>query len=135
MLFYCQNLGGVMSENESYGLRVEKKIDNMQNDIHTLSNHVARLTFINEAYKETSEQNRKEIDALDIKVLALDKKSASQDGGISMLRYLLGACGGVILAACFWVGSSIIQLSKDTSLLNEKLTRLETDVQNYRGYK
>ena len=124
-----------MSENESYGLRLEKKIDNMQSDIHTLSNHVSRLTFINEAYKETSEQNRKEIDALDIKVLALDKKSASQDGGISMLRYLLGACGGIIIAACFWVGSSIIQLSKDTSLLNEKLTRLETDVQNYRGYK
>src|SRR5699024_111354 len=92
VLFYYQKLGGIMSENESYGLRVEKKIDNMQNDIHMLSNHVARLTFINEAYKETSDQNRKEIDALDIKVLALDKKSASQDGGISMLRYLLGAC-------------------------------------------
>ncbi len=134
MLFYCQNLGGGMSE-ETYGIRLEKKIDNMQSDIRMLSDHVTRLTFINEAHKETSEQNRKEIDALDIKVLALDKKSASQDGGISMLRYLLGACGGIIVAACFWVGSSIIQLSKDTSLLNEKLTRLETDVQNYRGYK
>jgi len=97
-----------MSKNESYGLRVEKKIDNMQNDIHTLSNHVARLTLISEAYKETNEQNRKKINALIIKVLALDKKSASQDGGISMLRYLLDACGGIIIAACFWVGSSII---------------------------
>jgi outer membrane murein-binding lipoprotein Lpp len=124
-----------MSENETYGVRLEKKIDNLQTDMHTLSNHVSRLTFINEAQKTAADENKEDIGLLAVKVTVLENRSALQDGGISMLRYLLGACGGIIVAACFWVGSSIIQLSKDTSLLNEKLTRLETDVQNYRGYK
>ena len=48
-----------MTENESYGLRFEKKIDSIQSDIRMLSDHVTRLTFINEAHKETSEQNKR----------------------------------------------------------------------------
>lgn len=114
-----------MSENESYGLRLEKKIDTLQSDIRMLSDHVTRLTFINEAHKESSEQNRKDIDALDIKVANLEKKSATQDGGIGVLRFLLGLCGGAIIAACAWIGSSIIQINQDQSLIKEKVGRLE----------
>ena len=117
-----------MSENESYGLRVEKKIDNMQSDIHTLSNHVARLTFINEAQQNTSEQNRKELEALDLKVSTLERKSAIQDGGISVLKIIISIFAGTVISACLWVGSSIIQINQDQSLMKEKVTRLEETI-------
>ena len=125
MLFYCQKLGGYMSENESYGIRFEKKIDSIQSDIRMLSDHVTRLTFINEAHKETSEQNKKDIDTLDIKVANLENRTASQDGGLSVLRVLLGIFAGVVFSLCAWVGSSIIQMSQDQSLIKEKVSRLE----------
>ncbi|MBP7900035.1 MAG: hypothetical protein KAZ51_02125 [Acinetobacter sp.] len=114
-----------MSGNEGYGLRLEKKIDNMQSDIRMLSDHVTRLTFINEAQKTAGEENRKDIDALDVKVSGLEKKSAAQDGGIGVLRFLLGLCGGSLIGLCAWVGSSIIQINQDQSLIKEKVTRLE----------
>lgn len=114
-----------MSDNESYGLRLEKKIDNMQSDIHTLSNHVARLTFINEAQQTTSEQNRKEIEQLDTKVSNLEKKAASQDGGIGVLRFLLGLCGGSLIGLCVWLGATMIQINQTQTLINEKVARLE----------
>lgn len=117
-----------MSDNESYGLRLEKKIDNMQSDIHTLSNHVARLTFINEAQQTTSEQNRKEIEQLDSKVSNLEKKAASQDGGIGVLRFLLGLCGGSLIGLCVWLGSTMIQINQSQTLINEKVARLEETV-------
>ncbi len=114
-----------MTENESYGLRFEKKIDSIQSDIRMLSDHVTRLTFINEAHKETSEQNKKDIDTLDIKVANLENRTAAQDGGISVLRVLLGIFAGIVFSLCAWVGSSIIQLSQDQSLIKEKVSRLE----------
>ena len=50
-----------MSENEGYGLRLEKKIDNMQADIRRLSDHVTCLTFIHEAQQTISAENKKEL--------------------------------------------------------------------------
>ena len=114
-----------MTENESEGLRFEKKIDSIQSDIRMLSDHITRLTFINEAHKETSEQNKKDIDTLDIKVANLENRTAAQDGGLSVLRVLLGIFAGIVFSLCAWVGSSIIQLSQDQSLIKEKVSRLE----------
>lgn len=125
VFFYAQVLEEGMSENETYGVRFEKKIDSIQSDIHRLSDHVTRLTFINEAHKETSEQNKKDIDTLDIKVSNLENRTASQDGGLSVLRVLLGIFAGVVFSLCAWVGSSIIQMSQDQSLMKEKISRLE----------
>lgn len=125
VLFYCQNLGGGMSENETYGVRLEKKIDNLQTDMHTLSNHVSRLTFINEAQKTAADENKKDIDVLAAKVTILENRSALQDGAISVLKIILGIFAGTVISACLWVGSSIIQLNQSQSLMQEKITRLE----------
>ncbi|WP_111860631.1 hypothetical protein [Acinetobacter sp. CFCC 10889] len=114
-----------MSENESYGLRVEKKIDAMQSDIRMLSDHVTRLTFINEAHKSASEENRKDIDALDLKVSALEHKSSMQDGGISVIKIILALFAGTVISACVGVGASIIQMSQELSIVKEKVARLE----------
>lgn len=114
-----------MSENETYGLRLEKKIDNMQSDIRMLSDHVTRLIFINEAQQTTSAENKKELESLDAKVSNLEKKSATQEGGLSVIRTALGLFAGVIISACIWVGSSIIQINQDQSVMKEKMERLE----------
>lgn len=114
-----------MSENESYGVRLEKKIDNLQTDMHTLSNHVSRLTFINEAQKTAADENKKDIDLLGAKITILENRSALQDGGISVLKIILGIFAGSVISACLWVGSSIIQLNQTQSILKEKITRLE----------
>ena len=123
--FLLPKLGGIMSENESYGLRLEKKIDNMQSDIHTLSNHVSRLTFINESQQNSGEQNRKDIDAIDVRVSNLETKASIQEGGISVIKIILGLFAGSIISACIWIGQSIIQSNQDQSLMKEKVTRLE----------
>lgn len=114
-----------MSENETYGVRLEKKIDNLQTDMHTLSNHVSRLTFINEAQKTAADENQKNIDLITARVAALENRSAIQDGGISVLKIILGIFAGTVISACLWVGSSIIQLNQTQSIMKEKITRLE----------
>ncbi|EMK0200314.1 hypothetical protein V8I66_001966, partial [Acinetobacter baumannii] len=40
-------------------------------------------------------------------------------------RVLLGIFAGIVFSLCAWVGSSIIQLSQDQSLIKEKVSRLE----------
>ncbi len=59
--FLLPKIGVNMSENEGYGLRLEKKIDNMQADIRRLSDHVTCLTFIHEAQQTISAENKKEL--------------------------------------------------------------------------
>lgn len=135
VLFYYQNLGGLMTDNESYGVRVEKKIDSMQSDIRMLSDHVTRLTFINEAHQNMSAENRKDIDSIITRVGVLENKSAQLDGGLNVIRIALTLLAGVFIGVCTWVGSSIIQNAQENSLLKEKTARLESDVSTIRNYQ
>ena len=103
----------------------ESKSESIHKDIRIILEHVARQTFINEHHKNSIDEIRKEVDALEIQVSALQNKSSSQDGGLGVLRILMGLCGGSILAACIWVGTSIVQINQDQALMKEKVTRLE----------
>ncbi|MBC6677354.1 MULTISPECIES: hypothetical protein [Acinetobacter] len=124
-----------MTDNESYGVRVEKKIDSMQSDIRMLSDHVTRLTFINEAHQNMSAENRKDIDSIITRVGVLENKSAQLDGGLNVIRIALTLLAGVFIGVCTWVGSSIIQNAQENSLLKEKTARLESDVSTIRNYQ
>ena len=66
--------GEGMTENESYGLRFEKKSTLFRVIFACLSDHVTRLTFINEAHKDQRTE-QKDIDTLDIKVANLENQS------------------------------------------------------------
>lgn len=112
-------------ENESYGLRLEKKIDTLQSEIRTLTDHITRHTFVNEANQHKIAEIKKQFDSIDNRVGSIEKRQTSQDGGISVIKYLLGSIGGVVLAACIWVGSSIIQINQDQTLMKDKISRLE----------
>jgi len=124
-----------MTENETYGVRLEKKIDSMQSDIRMLSDHVTKLTFINEAHQNASAENRKDIESLLTRVGTLENKSAQLDGGLNVIRIAITLLAGVFIGVCTWVGSSIIQTTQENSLLKEKIARLEADVATLRDYR
>lgn len=115
-----------MSEVEGYGLRLEKKIDSMQSDIRMLSDHVTRLTFINEAHQHTSAENRKDLDAIAEKVRHLENSSAKLDGGLNAMRLVTSVLACVIFSICGWFGASVIKNTQDISLLKEKVQRTES---------
>jgi len=115
-------------ENESYGLRLEKKIDTLQSEIRTLTDHITRHTFVNEANQHKIAENRQMIESLDGRVGNIESRQSIQDGGISVIKYILGSIGGVVLAACVWVGASIIQINQEYALMKEKISRLEVAI-------
>ena len=118
-----------MPENRPYNNNGwEGKIDSIHKDIRLILEHVARQTFINEHHENAIAKIQKELDALELKVSSLENKSATQDGGLGVLRVLLGLCGGTVIAACIWVGASIIQINQTQSLMKEKVTRLEETI-------
>lgn len=112
-------------ENESYGLRLEKKIDTLQSEIRTLTDHITRHTFVNEANQHKIAENRQMIESLDGRVSNIESRQSIQDGGISVIKYILGSIGGVLFAACLWVGSSIIQINQENALMKDKISRIE----------
>lgn len=120
-------------ENESYGLRLEKKIDTLQSEIRTLTDHITRHTFVNEANQHKIAENRQMIESLDGRVSNIEARQSIQDGGISVIKYILGSIGGVVLAACVWVGSSIIQINQEHTLMKDKISRAEVMINEKRN--
>ena len=123
-----------MSEIEGYGVRVEKKIDSMQSDIRMLSDHVTRLTFINEAHQHTSTENRKDLDSIGEKVRHLEHYTSRLDGGMNIMRLLVSIFACIVFALCGWFGSAVIQNTQDTSLIKEKVGRHESKIEKSERY-
>ena len=111
--------------------RLEKKIDQMQSDIRMLSDHVTRLTFINEAHQHTSTENRQDLDAIGEKVRHLEHYTSRLDGGMNVMRLLVSIFACVVFALCGWFGSAVIQNTQDISLLKEKVQRTESITEKY----
>jgi len=88
-------------ENESYGLRLEKKIDTLQSEIRTLTDHITRHTFVNEANQHKIEENRKVTEALDGRVSSIESRQSIQDGGISVIKYILALLAVFFLLLVF----------------------------------
>ena len=114
-----------MPENGSHNNAWEGKIDSIHKDIRLILEHIARQTFINESHKNSIDEITKEVDQL----------SAKLSGGLKVIRFALTLLAGAILGVCSWSGSQIIQTNSDMSLIKEKITRLEIDVQQNRGFK
>lgn len=122
-----------MTDSGSYNNGVEKKIDSIHKDIRLILEHVARQTFINESYKNSIDELRKNLDEVTAKTNALENKASEAGGALKTIRFALTLLCGVILGVCAWVGGSIIQANSDVSLVKEKIIRLEIDVRNHRS--
>lgn len=116
----------------SQSARLEKKIDILQENI-------TKLTIINETHKTASEQNAKEIglinqkldnkfDDFDKRIDELKNKSSSMDGGLSTFKTIMTFAIGIIVSLCGWTGSSIIRLSQENTILNERVTQAQIDI-------
>lgn len=114
--------------------RLEKKIDQMQSDIRMLSDHVTRLTFINEAHQNSGAENRKDLEAIAEKVRHLEHYTSRLDGGMNVMRLLVSIFACVVFALCGWFGSKVIQNSQDTSLIKEKVDRHESKIEKSERY-
>ena len=123
-----------MTDSGSYNNGVEKKIDSIHKDIRLILEHVARQTFINESYKNSIDELRKNLDEVTAKTSALENRASEASGALKTIRFALTLLCGVILGVCTWVAGSIIQANSDVALIKEKIIRLETDTRNHRGY-
>lgn len=116
-----------MSEQETYGVRVEKKIDQVQAELKALSENQVRQSAQLDVILTQGKENTREIERMDEKVRHLENKSSSLDGGLNVVRWISGALTGTLIGLAGWLGSSIIELKQETSIHTSKLLRIDTD--------
>lgn len=116
-----------MSEQETYGVRVEKKIDQVQAELKALSENQVRQSAQLDVILTQGKENTREIERMDEKVRHLENKSSSLDGGLNVVRWISGALTGALIGLAGWLGSSIIELKQETSIHTSKLLRIDTD--------
>lgn len=116
-----------MSEQETYGVRVEKKIDQVQAELKALSENQVRQSAQLDVILTQGKENTREIERMDEKVRYLENKSSSLDGGLNVVRWISGALTGALIGLAGWLGSSIIELKQETSIHTSKLLRIDTD--------
>ncbi|MEQ1203041.1 hypothetical protein ABLT98_04235 [Acinetobacter baumannii] len=117
-----------MAEAETYGSRIEKKLDSVQQEVKLLSETVLRSTLMYEQHKSLSEDNAKKIERLD----AAAQKS---EGAITFLKFFGGFAITGILTFSTWIVSShsttqqrLAESNQKIAILESKLIRLDTDI-------
>ena len=108
-----------MPESETYGVRVEKKLDQLRLEMGELNNNVIRLTERNEYYQSQAVANRRDID-----LLQADMNQAK--GGLTFAKALGGTAIGLLIAFGSWIVKGNTALAKENAGLNQKLAIIES---------
>lgn len=117
-----------MADQETYGLRLEKKIDSLHIQMQDMNNAIIRLSERNESHQSAASINRRDIDTLQT-----DMNLAK--GGLNFAKLI----GSTALLSVIGFGSWVVTTQSNTQLriaesnqkiaiLESKLIRLDTDV-------
>ncbi|QZM13439.1 hypothetical protein ABVS_2812 [Acinetobacter lwoffii] len=108
-----------MPDSETYGMRVEKKLDQLRQEMGELNNNVIRLSERNEYYQSQAIANRRDID-----LLQADMNQAK--GGLTFAKALGGSAIALLFAFGSWIFQSNNALAKENAGLNQKLAIIES---------
>lgn len=108
-----------MADSETYGMRVEKKLDQLRQEMGELNNNVIRLSERNEYYQSQAVANRRDID-----LLQADMNQAK--GGLTFAKALGGSAIALLFAFGTWIFQSNNALAKENAGLNQKLAIIES---------
>lgn len=110
-----------MSETETYGTRIERKLDSVQQEVKLLSETVLRLTVINEQHKSLSDENAKKIERMEA-----DMQQAK--GAINLLKVVSGVAVASMITFCTWLVSTNQVTQQRISDTNQKVAVIESKI-------
>ena len=117
-----------MSENETYGMRLEKKIDSMQHQMSEMNNALIRLSERNEAHQNLSSSNKDSITTLQT-----DMNQAK--GGLNFAKLIANTALASVIGFGIWTVQSlsatqqrISDANQRIAIVESKLIRLDTDI-------
>ncbi|QUV68678.1 hypothetical protein KPZ59_00917 [Acinetobacter baumannii] len=119
--FFCLTKGEGMTEAETYGTRIERKLDSVQQEVKTLSETVLRLTVINEQHKSLSDENAKKIERLEGDI-------QQAKGAINLLKIVSGVAVASLITFCTWIVSSNQVTQQRISDINQKVAVIESKI-------
>lgn len=108
---------------------LNKKMDEMQIEMRSLSDNFIRMTAINESYQSIIAKSHKDIDAMAEKIRSLEGQSSKFDGGLNAFRYISFFVCSILFAACGWIWGALDNNTKDTITLKEKVANIEMNFQ------
>ncbi|MEI1709685.1 hypothetical protein V8P92_01925 [Acinetobacter baumannii] len=110
-----------MTEAETYGTRIERKLDSVQQEVKTLSETVLKLTVINEQHKSLSEENAKKIEKL-------ESNAQKSEGAIALLKVFGGVAITGIITFSTWIVSTNQAMQQRISDTNQKVAVIESKI-------
>ncbi|KQW88137.1 hypothetical protein ASC84_12205 [Acinetobacter sp. Root1280] len=117
-----------MSENETYGMRLEKKIDSMQHQMSEMNSALIRLSERNEAHQSLSSSNKDSI-------VTLQADMNQAKGGLNFAKLIAGTALASVIGFGTWTVQSLSATQQRMSDANQriaivesKLIRLDTDI-------
>lgn len=117
-----------MSENESYGLRLEKKIDSMQHQMSEMNSALIRLSERNESHQSLSSSNKDSI-------VTLQADMNQAKGGLNFAKLIAGTALASVIGFGTWTVQSlsssqqrISDANQRIAIVESKLIRLDTDI-------
>ncbi|MEI1744300.1 hypothetical protein V8P95_07495 [Acinetobacter baumannii] len=110
-----------MSDTESYGIRLEKKVDDIRQEVKSLSESLIQIKTINEHQKAQSEENARKIEKL-------ESGAQKTEGAITFLKFFGGFALTGMITFCTWIVSNNQAMHQRISDTNQKVAVIESKI-------
>ncbi|ETR94514.1 hypothetical protein [Acinetobacter lactucae] len=110
-----------MSDTESYGIRLEKKVDDIRQEVKLVSEGLVQIKTINEHQKAQSEENARKIEKL-------ESGAQKTEGAITFLKFFGGFAIAGMITFCTWIVSNNQAMHQRISDTNQKVAVIESKI-------